>query len=160
MVTISEYDGEKYAEHCEVWVKHNGTWLKPIKQAWNKKTFFFTLAEIPYNYVELYNNPNPRPNYVGKPTDKKMNDWVDYLIQELDDKEKILDQHRQNRQNSLRKLEAFGNEINWNHDKTGGYVERNGLEYQFEINKNGTLSEKILISSMEQTLEKFLEISK
>ena len=147
-------------------VKYNGVILEHYKKHYNSdaRGFYLFNDETDYNkYLpNNWENENPRPNYVGVITDKKISDWVNWLNARKNAAESAKMAANNKVSAFMEKIRAFDvsgcteYQINEKH----GYFVRNGLRYSYEIGESGYISESIKIDydvnlSKLETLEKF-----
>ena len=76
LVYVSNYDSKVHFEHITIFIEFKGVLLRPSKQ-WNEKSYSFFLAES--LFLRGFEDNLIEPNKVGKPTEKKLNDWLEYL---------------------------------------------------------------------------------
>ena len=147
-------------------VKYNGVLLDHYKKHYNSEAVAFRLFNdntdyskyLPYNWE----NENPQPNYVGTLTDKKLNDWLNWLTARKNAAEAAKMATNNKISEFLAKVRAFdatgANECVIT--ETRGHIIKNGLRYEYEIDGNGHISEKVridytFVKSDADTLTKF-----
>ncbi len=147
-------------------VKYNGVLLGHYKKHYNSESVAFTLFNDDTDYGKYlpsnWDDENQKPNYTGVLTDKKLDSWVNWLTM------------RKNAATAAKnaaenKVIAFLKKVR-SYDATGantcvigenrGYIIKNGLRYEYEINSTGYISEKVSIDytfvcSEVDTLTKF-----
>lgn len=146
-------------EYLEIYI--TGTNIK-ISEYKNKYRFYFENSHS-LKYKNLSNNDIAKidakftpPNYIGigKLTLKKVQTWIEFLketeqayIRENDENGKIEREFK----------EKIADQKPYYYNDKKGYIERNGLRYDFEIS-TGHISEKVVITCS-ATFENFLKLS-
>lgn len=154
-VVCEEYEGElETPHHVEVVLVHDGVALVPLKKAYNDKRYSFVLdndfsQKVTYGnlreFGDVFKKENPQPNYVGKPTKKKLDAWVKYLTDYQTFVLKGIEEKENFKTNYLKKLE--GRDIRWsNKEHTEGFIEGDGIRFKFKIFTN-SVSEYVEIIS-------------
>lgn len=153
-VVCEEYEGELETRNVEVVLVYDGVALIPLKKAYNDKRYSFVLdndfsRKVTYDnlreFGDIFKKENPQPNYVGKPSKKKLDAWVKYVtdyqtfvLKGIETKENFKNEY-------LKKLE--GRDIRWNNNEhTGGVIEGDGIRFKFNIYTN-SVSEYVEIIS-------------
>jgi len=157
MVNYSEYDDKKHFEHITVFIDFKGVLLRPYKR-YNEKSFEFSLAES--LYVPSFNHNLEAPQKVGKPTEKKLLAWVEYLQNvELLKIEKI--NERKNKETEfLDKIKNSGLKVSHqSNDGKRGYIITEFFEFSFEILNDGYINQSIRLTKS-GTIDTFLELIK
>jgi disulfide oxidoreductase YuzD len=124
----------------------NNELIVPTKKSWNQLSFSFSLArqfsnnkEYYHEYLSQYGRENPCPNFVTKPTAKKLGEWVEYLLKQ---EEFLLNRYKEKinfRENYLNKLKEEGRKFNIITDKEGfleGEIQEKGLIFKFQVYEN------------------------
>ena len=153
-VTFNYYDSKTHFEHVNVMLNFNGTLLQPSRP-YNKKMFRFYIVDS--FDIKDYSNKNVEPNQVGKPTEKKLNDWLTFLLAEEVEKKEIQATRDSVESDFIKKLETSGQKVRWSQNKKSGWIENDLIEYSFEI-CNGYISEKI--TPRKRDLNSFLTLIK
>ncbi|MCD8273378.1 MAG: hypothetical protein LUC96_00090 [Alistipes sp.] len=116
---------------------------------------FFRYADN-YSYGKAFDKQTA-PNRIGVFSQKKIDDWVEYLTQGFRYLEKINAENERIITGYRNRLEALPDVV-WNVDKSRGHIERNGLSYTFEIRQTD-YSERISLDYCCRTLDDFLALS-
>ena len=77
LVYISHYDSKIHFEHTTVFLEYKGTLLRPYCK-YNESSFIFFLAKS--LHVKDFETELTQPNKIGVPTEKKLNEWLTYLL--------------------------------------------------------------------------------
>lgn len=108
--------------------------------------FFFLADRREYNKVLPWHYEEGKiPNQVGTLTDKKLDDWLNYLNERANTYDEIVnerDSEVEDFLNSLRKV-AEGNEADSSIGDCRGYIERNGVRFSYEIDRHGYIKTDI-----------------
>ena len=140
MVYYSQYEGKNHFEHTVVFIEFKGVLLRPSKP-YNQKTFTFFLAES--LHVQNFSHDLEQPNKVGTPTEKKLNEWLTYLLEIESQKSEILEQRNNKETEFLNKINNCGLNVVWYSDKKSGYIYHKDFEYSFSIEKGGYINERL-----------------
>lgn len=140
MVYISNYDNKVHFEHITVYIEFKGYLLRPSNY-YNKNSYTFYL----FNSVicDNFNTNLVEPNKVGKPTEKKLNEWLTYLLEIEKQKSEILEQRNNKETEFLNKINNCGLNVVWYNDKKSGYIYHKDFEYHFSIEKGGYINERL-----------------
>lgn len=132
-------EGELYPEHGYVLLEYKGLLLRPFKKhgKQNSYKFYIVDSDYPYEMVKDFKNDHIEPNYIGKPTEKKMDEWLEYLLLE----ERYINERIKNKYNFkesyIKSLEDAGRVIVWqNRERTEGYINGNGFRFKITIGEN------------------------
>lgn len=159
-----ELDNSKNDEYFSV----NLTGMYPISatpKGYDKKYHFFVDYKH-LQYIDFYTHKDvaekfTQPQFVGVLHKNKVKAWVDYLIQIYEELVKLSAERTQAIEEF--KKAVLKNGGNWSNGygvKASGYIERNGIEYRYEISDSGYISQKIEVPySTNRTLEAFLKLS-
>jgi hypothetical protein len=147
---------KNYHDIIDVYVEFKGILLRPFKR-YNETSFEFSLlngskTDIKHDLV--------MPNKVGKPTIKKMDDWLSYL-QAVEVLKNIEQNEIDEKTNAfLTRIQNTGLEVH-NSVKGGkkGSLRTEDVEYFFEIGDNGHVYEKITLRCGSK-LDDFLRLVK
>lgn len=152
-----EEKGTYYVDYTTTRLLYKGVLLYPIKKHYNSNSYRFSLDRRingNYQYYCDFAEKNKMPNYVGKPTAAKMDEWLDFLLREEAYMINRLEEKNNFKAKFKKSLE--GRDVKWNSD-TKGYIRGNRVEYEFEIGEKSVYSKIIL--ECESTLENFDRIS-
>lgn len=139
-------------------------WVRPKNWQGKQYTFVLDYKNLPYiSYyaVDHVKKDLKEPNGVGVLNEKKIREWVDYLV-EVYRRLVILSNERVEKVEEFKdKVMKLNPTITSEYGNYRGYVKRNGLEYSFEIDRDsGYISEKIEIPyDTNKSIESFLELS-
>lgn len=140
LVYVSTYEGKEYFEHITVFIEFEGVSLRPYKR-YNEKNYIFFLAES--LTVKDFAHNLDQPNKVGKPTAKKLREWVDYL-QSIEALKKATQAKRDSKETEfLDKVKNCGLNIVWYSDGKSGYIQHKDHLYKFQVHSNGFIEEKL-----------------
>lgn len=160
--TVSFYDGKYYAEYKEFVIVFDGLELRPYRPKYNENKFIFML---PYNTElqrakQLYFSGKEQPNKIGKPTDKKLKEWANYLRAEREFLLNTLDSVKNKIEKHKAEFSAIDG-VRFNNDGLSGEVVKNGIRLGFRIDKDsGYLSTNIEVYyAVGNTIENFLKLS-
>lgn len=155
---VSEHEGKYYLEYSEVFLKYKGFLLKPYKE-YGKTNYRFFAPRNKYNNLINYRNTNPIPNKIGKPTDNKLQEWVDYLKNEIKEREDYYNSVQSKIETFLKSLKPF--EVKWYNNNTRGEIVKNGIKYSFSIDYgSGGVFQKIGICyTVKENLSSFVKLS-
>jgi hypothetical protein len=155
VVSFSIQNEKYYFEHVNILIKFKGILLTPAKPYNENMYRFFLLNSI---FVREFKTVSIEPKRVGVPNEKKLNDWLQYLLECESEKLREEKIREEKKQAFILKIEASGQKIVWNLKKTGGYINNEVIDYQFTICDNGYISEKITIRKND--LNSFLTLIK
>lgn len=158
VANLSHYDGKYHFEYCEILFKYKGHLLTPHK-GWKETgyRFFYTHA-YSHKHTHNYKNRNEQPNRVGKPTEKKLNDWLQYLLNEEDEKRAYALGFIQEEQNYRAELAKLGDSVKWlseNH----GYILKNNIKFEFTLQQNYISTKVSLYNEYQIGLTQFLQLA-
>lgn len=137
-------NGENYIfEYIVTYIKVGEHWLRPLKRSWRDKSYVFTLKSN--TAIDAYRFSGREPNKVGKPTDKKLQDWLDYLLAEEEAKQEYLTTKLANKTKVIERLnELFGTDaVEWDLRQTSGKIVRNGVVLYIFFRGDGTATYSI-----------------
>ena len=146
-------------EYLEIYI--TGTNIK-ISEYKNRYRFYMENSHV-LKYKNLSNNDISKigakftpPNYigVGKLTLKKVQDWINYLKQL---EQAYIKENDENGDFEKKYKEKIADQKPYYYNDKKGYIEKNGLRYDFEINA-GHVFEKLQITCS-STFENFLKLS-
>ena len=130
-------------------VKFGGVLLWHYKKNYNSDMRGFLLFNddtdyntyLPYGWEEEH----PRPNYIGTITDKKIRDWVDWLLARKAAADAARDKANNKVAAFLEKVRSFDVTGCTKHQVTDtrGFFVRNGIKYSYEISSGGHIAEKV-----------------
>ncbi len=128
-ISFEEYEGKTYLEHLRVLIEYKGYILKPYKK-WNGKSFEFFLVDsckksVSHNLI--------KPNNIGVATEKKLNDWLNYLIEENNLCIAAENEAKKLKENYLKKLEQLPKDIKTYVNGNIGTVYAKNFTLNFEI---------------------------
>lgn len=153
VVTYNTHEEKLYFEHVTILLKYKGIFLMPTKP-YNKKMYrFYLLNSL---FIRDFKSVSIEPNQIGKPTEKKLQDWLTFLLDIEDEKEREIKIRQDKKQAFLSKLEASGQKINWSNNKKSGWIESDLINYSFDILESGYVSERIV--QRKQDLSAFLTL--
>jgi hypothetical protein len=157
MVYVSNYDDKVHFEHIKVFIEYKGVLLSPFKY-YNEKTFKFFLANslnVPNFYTKLV-----EPSKVGKPTEKKLDNWIAYLQEiERQKTEKVSERNTKEKE-FFDKIKNSGLKVtHQSQDGKRGYIETEYFDFSFEIESDGHIRQKITMRKS-PSIDVFLEIIK
>lgn len=135
---IVSTNGEEYLfEYIMIYIKVGDYYLRPYKRSWNDKTFAFTLKNN--TKVDYWRFNGTEPNKVGKPTGKKLQDWLDHLLAEEEAKQSFCNKVDKNKSEALNQLiKLFGDSIEWDVYHSHGKIVKNGIVLTFYFLTDGT----------------------
>lgn len=155
-------EGEK-PEDYRIWnffalFEYKGFFMRPMTGRGSASNSFEFYAEYGLR-VDSYTTKLQCPNRVGAPTEKKLNEWLDYLTSY--EEEKAVEQARR-----TDKVEAFKNKIiasgfplkNGSLEKNMGWILVGDVEFHFQIDNCGYIREEIRLKS--QSFDTFLKLAK
>lgn len=155
LVYVSDYDNKIHFEHIIIFIDFKGVLLRPSKR-YNEKSYSFFLAES--MFLREFKNNLTEPNKVGKPTEKKLNYWLEYL-QSVE----VLKSAEQNKRNNketefLNKIKDSGLKVS-HQSKEGkrGYIETENFDFYFDIQDSGYIEQKITLRCS-NTLDSFIKL--
>ena len=157
MVYISNYDNKIHFEHITVFLQYKGTLLRPSCK-YNEKSFIFFLAES--LHVRDFETELTQPNKIGTPTEKKLNEWLTYLL-EVEAQKIALDSQRNDKVSQfLDKVNNCGLKVS-HQSQNGkrGYIETENFDFFFQVHDNGYIEQKITLRCS-QNIDNFLKIAK
>lgn len=141
--------------------------IKVKPRGYDKKYHFFSGKK--YQYVDFYQKKEIEekigaPQNVGKLHRNKINAWCDYLIAVDKELAEISQETIRKVEDFVKKAEDSGVTVKYPTDNYGsisGRMERGGILYTFEINKqNGYISENVEVyPSYKVGLDAFLKMS-
>ena len=140
VVNFSIQNEKYYFEHVNILIKFKGILLTPAKPYNENMYRFFLLNSI---FVREFKTVSIEPKRVGVPNEKKLNDWLQYLLECESEKLREEKIREEKKQAFILKIEASGQKIVWNNNKTGGRIDSEIVDYSFTINETGYISEKI-----------------
>lgn len=123
----SFYEGKWYPETARDVLEYKGEILEPAK-LWNEKTFFLYLADKPD--AEKFAT-RPRPNKIGAATDKKMGDYLAWLLENEAARMNAEQVYADKKAAFIAELEGLP--VVWDRDKKGGRAVMNGIEFVFSF---------------------------
>lgn len=140
---------------------------KPIQvrgKDYNKRYVFFLVHELPYVGYETQRVASEnlvKPQKVGVLSKKKILDWVGYLAQTYIALEEISKERVAKVEKFIKKMKEAKAEIKEENGLYRGWIKRNGIEYKFEIGKEGYIAENIELDCKytDKPYETFLKIS-
>lgn len=157
MVNYSEYNNKKHFEHITVFINFKGVLLRPYKR-YNEKSFSFFLAES--LHVQGFERELKEPSKVGKPTEKKLWAWVEYLQNVEVLKTEKLAQRNNKETEFLNKIKNSGLKVSHqSNDGKRGYIETDFFEFSFEVDNDGYINQKITLRCG-NTIDDFLKLVK
>jgi hypothetical protein len=135
------YEDAQTVDRVYVLLNYNGTLLFPYKKSYNSNMYGFTIEgkNYPYDLVNKFDVLNKKPNYVGKPSKKKMDEWVEYLNKKDEFITNCINEGNSTKDNYLKKLRdkypvdsiTFSNT-----EETEGRVKINNIILKFTISQN------------------------
>ena len=140
VVNFSIQNEKYYFEHVNILIKFKGILLTPSRPYNENMYTFFLFNSI---FVREFKTVSIEPKRIGAPNEKKLQDWLNYLLvceHEKENEQKIRDEKKLA---FISKIEASGQKIIWNNNKTGGWINNEIVDYQFTILETGYISEKI-----------------
>lgn len=155
LVYVSNYDSKVHFEHITIFIEFKGVLLRPSKQ-WNEKSYSFSLAES--LFLQGFEDSLTEPNKVGKPTEKKLNDWLEYLQdgEVLKSAEKTKRESKQTE--FLNKIKETGLKVTHrSKDGKRGYIETEDFDFYFDIQDSGYIEQKITLRCG-STLDDFIKL--
>ena len=157
LVYTSQYEGNTHFEYITVFLEYKGVLLVPHNN-YNEKTFKFFLAESLGRRFDDHNLQEPKK--VGVPTEKKLDLWLEYLLQ-IEALRKAAQKDKENKETEfLNKIKNCGIPIQHaTIDGKSGYLITEDIEYYFNIQNNGYIEQKIRLRGS-NTLENFLKLVK
>lgn len=165
-VVITPEDSlQGYIDYVGVYFQRNKLQFEIKKSDYPKKHYSIMVNTSELVKTNHYDQSQAKteltePNFIGSPTLKKVNDWIEYLTQYYQNLKIIHDRNRQEEEEFRAALSRLP-DVKFGHkDKKSGEIIRNGLRYSFEIGVN-SISQKISIDLYwrEQTLDSFLLMS-
>lgn len=157
VVYYSENEGKKYFEHIAILLEYKGVLLRPYKVKYNSPLCQFGLAhEL---YVRNFTFPTEQPKNVGSPTEKKMDEWLNYLQNIEKSKQEELDRRNNKETDFLSQLKNSGlNVVYTNPDNKRGYINSELATYSFEVHNDGSISQNIRLRCS-SNLENFIKLT-
>jgi hypothetical protein len=154
-VSLYGEEGKLYADSVSVNVLYKGYLLTPIKKHYNQNYYKFALEgkNYDYNFIKDFRQNNPEPNYIGKATAKKMDEWLEYLLKLDAYMVARVEKKASFKENYIKSLE--GRNVKWNADKSQGIITENGIEFHFNIWENGVTTDIKFRYDFPDTLENF-----
>ena len=157
IVYTSEYDNKLHFEHVEVLIEFKGMLLKPYKR-YNEKSFKFYLVES--LHVQGFEHDLKEPSKVGTPTEKKLNDWLDYLLNIESLKTDVLAQRNNKEKVFFDKIKNSGLEVtHQSNNGKRGYIQTENFEFGFEVENDGHIRQRITLRCG-NTIDDFLKLVK
>lgn len=162
LIKTSEYDNRTWFEYASVVLdkdKHI-----TIRKDWPGKYIIFGAYWQVFENTQFYeheqalnvNSKHVKPNNVGKLSTKKIKDWIKYWTIYFD---AMTSKEAEN----AAKVEKFkasltGHNVVWWDEGKRGYIKKNGLRFEFTIDK-GYISQEITLDHYETSLETFLKLA-
>lgn len=127
--------------------------------------FFFLEKKLyfnNYNEVSDFNNwrsERPYPNYIrtARPSKRQLTEWVEYIKEE----ERMFIEHvtkcRKEKADFLESIKDY--KVYWNPDKSGGEIEKNGINFSFTFDKGEIFTKIKLAYNAGSSLESFKKLS-
>jgi hypothetical protein len=130
----SEYDGKIHLESVAVILDYKGYLLRAYKCHYTDKVYRFYLVN-PYRHkhTKSYENKNEHPNKVGKPTAKKLDEWLDYLLNEEEEKKAYAQEYIDKETAFRAELAELGDAVQWYDNGNQGHIYKNNLVFSFSI---------------------------
>ena len=155
LIYYSIYDGKNHFEHITVFIEFEGVLLRPSKYH-NQTSFIFFLAES--LHVQNFNHELTQPNRIGKPTYKKLKEWLTYL-QAVENLKLQKTNERQNKEKAFfQKVENAGLTItHQSNNGKRGYITTDLLEFSYEVTNDGYINQRIRIRETEN-IDTFLKL--
>jgi hypothetical protein len=157
MVYISNYDDKVHFEHIKVFIEYKGILLSPFKY-YNEKTFKFYLANslnVNSFYTKLV-----EPSKVGKPTEKKLDNWLEYLQEIERQKTEKVSERSTKEKEFFDKIKASGLKVtHQSQNGKSGYIETEYFDFSFEVESDGHIRQKITMRKS-PSIDVFLEMIK
>lgn len=164
---INIYQNDKgedvgYLEHISVFLNHDKLKIEIRYDEYRKKYNIFTHTTNKYpnlsnDYIRRIEREKESPKNIGVLTAKKIQDWINYY-EELDVIYSTKNAENSDKVSEFR-AKLVGLPVTWYKDNKSGYMDKNGLSYQFTIHSDGYVEEKIRITA-DSNLETFLKLSK
>lgn len=131
---VSEYDGKRSVSNVAVFLDYKGHLLRAYKCHYTDKAYRFYLVN-PYRHkhTQSYRNNNEKPNKVGKPTAKKMDEWLAYLLNEEEERKAYAQKYIDEETAFRAELAELGDAVKWWHENTQGHIYMNNLIFSFSI---------------------------
>jgi hypothetical protein len=141
-ITFEESDGKYYHGYAGCEINYKGTVMIPFKKKYNEPKYGFTLGNatiFPMDYCTDFLRANPMPNFIGKPTAKKLAEWRDWVLlkeKTLSDRVKSECDYRQNFIASIPEPIVWEKAYRWNDECWHGRIKRNGLTLKIQLYTN------------------------
>ncbi len=98
------------------------------------------------------------PNYIGKMSAKKLNDWIGYLCAVFIDIKQESERKANEKSKFLDRIKD--QQVIWISEGKRGYINSNGLEYSFTIDDSDYIDERLIITdNIGTTFDRFLKLS-
>lgn len=148
-------------EYAGVFFQKNKMQFEISASNYPKKHYAISVNISDFHNTNYYDQTNAKrdltePNLIGTPSQKKVNDWIDYLSRYYENLKKT--ENRNKRKKELfREALAKLPDVKRGNNSNSGYITRNGLKYSYEIQVNSIVQKiKVDLSHDKQTLENFL----
>jgi hypothetical protein len=155
--SISQYmhnDKHLYTfEHSEIFLKHDKIKIE-ICHYRKKYSIFGHFAQM---YPEIkVTTTEPEPQKIGVLSTKKIETWIKYI-------ENLNELYKQKSQDADNKIKTFKDKlselpVNWDRNNKGGYIDKKGVRYTFNIGENGHIYQRLEITGS-SNLETFLNLT-
>lgn len=131
---LSHYDEKHHVEGAGVLLEYKGHLLRPYKCHYTDKAYKFVFAQhYEHKHTKSYMNRNEKPNKVGAPTAKKLDEWLNFLLNEEEEKKAYAQEYIDQEAEFRAELAELGEAVRWHDNGNKGHIEMNNLIFSFSI---------------------------
>lgn len=161
LFSIYENDGKPYFEWVAIRLDHVFLDLTIKYDGYRKKynigTNFWCFKELGNDNINNALNAFERPNKIGVPTTKKINDWISYY-------EKVYKALEEENKGAIENINSFlkslkGLPVKWSVPNKKGTISKNGIEFTFRIGDGYIYQNIELHYSVSANIETFKKLS-
>lgn len=156
---LSEYDGKHHIDDADVLLEYKGHLLRAYRSHYNANTYLFCLPD-PYrhDHTRYYKNAHPTPNKVGAPTARKLDEWLNYLLTEDEERKEYAQTYIDQETAFRARLAQLGDMVRW-FTETTGHIVKNNVVLEFQI-APCSISQKVSIRrAYDLGIEGFLQMA-
>lgn len=159
---LTESENIYFISYAYVAMEYNGVKFHPVGRHNSNNPFeFFLEDEIQGEKLRYFESKLDKPNKVKKPTDKKLNDWIEYMQALEAEKVAYVSEIDKKISDFMDMLKPYEGKIKWSEDKRRGIMSRGGLAYSFEIRNTGGIRQEVTLDYIpaQESFQEFLKIS-
>lgn len=151
------------AHHYPV-LAYKERYLRPYNGLGSSPTYSLTLCEnIDHNFLTYFSLPSrltTRPPKIGKATVRKMDTWLEYLLEIEKLKKEYIEYKQKEIEDFKNILRTYAGGLKWDVTKNSGEIERGGIQYVYNIDANGGIAQKLSLPfRREDDIRTFMDIS-